>query len=182
MIFDAICNRFGFDPQLRRAYAKKVRRYLRQVQPGLSIQGIDNPGITPLKLTVAASVTLTAGAEVTIGTFAQLVGVPGNDYIPIIMGNCSLLMGGTASAAVVLAALYTGGADYTTQTVDVNALVNSQPVEVNVMLVGANVRAASNGNIGTTTIAFTGAATTTACTAKGPGCQLYLFAYPGGDL
>lgn len=182
MILDAICKKFGFDENLRRHYQRKVRYYMRHLQPGMSLVGVDNPGYAPLKLTVAASVTLTAGAEVTIGTFAQAVGTPGFDYVPIIMGNCALLMGGTASAACVLAALYTGGADYATQTVDVNALINSAPVEVPVMLVGASVRATSAGNIGATTIAFTGATTTTACTAKGPGCQLYLLSWPGTDL
>lgn len=182
MILDAICKKFGFDENLRRHYQRKVHYYVRHLQPGMSLVGVDNPGVAPLFLTVAASVTLTAGSEVIIGTFAQVTGTPGADYIPIIMGNCALLMGGTASAACVLAARYTGGSDYATQTVDVNALVNSQPVEVPVMLVGTSVRATGAGNVGSTTIEFTGKTTTTACTAKGPGCQLYLLTWPGTDL
>lgn len=161
---------------------RRAWRWLLTRPVGMSISGVDNPGVTPLLLTVAATVTLTAGSEVTIGTFAQLVGVPGQDYIPIIIGTVNVLQGGTPSAALVFGALFTGGADFATQACYSGSLIASQGQALSVLLVGANVRATAAGNIGSTTIAFTGKTTTTACTVEGPSTQVYLFAFPGGEL
>jgi hypothetical protein len=163
-------------------YLRQLRRRMRNPYPHGSIAGVDNPGIAPLALTVAATVTLTAGSEVTIGTFAQLVGVPGMNYIPVIMGVCNVLQGSTPSAALVFGALFTGGSDFATQAAYSGSLIASQGQALSVLLVGANVRAAANGNIGSTTIAFTGKTTTTACTVEGPSTAVFLFAFPGPDL
>ena len=182
MIWRALQKAFGMTDRDLHFYRLNLKRRLRNPYPRGSIYGISAPGITPLFLTIASNVTLTAGTEVTIGTFAQLVGTPGLDYIPIIIGNAVALMGGTASAALVYAALFTGGADFATQTVDTGALVNSATVQTPVILVGANVRASANGNIGSTTIAFTGNATTTAATLRHAATQLYLLAALGPDL
>src|SRR5215469_3081320 len=112
-LFQIIARRFQLTPAQRAAYWRRLKVRLSHMPVGLGVYGVASPGVTPLTLTVAATVTLTAGAETTIGTFAQLVGTPGENYIPIIQGACSVLMGGTPPSALTFAALFTGGADYT---------------------------------------------------------------------
>jgi hypothetical protein len=181
-LFQFVSYRLRLTPAQRAAYWRKLRHRLSHMPVGLGVYGVASPGVTPLALTVAATVTLTAGAETTIGTFAQLVGTPGENYIPVIMGACSVLMGGTPPSALTFAALFTGGADFATQPCHASALVASTTLMAPIILIGANVRATAAGNIGSTTIAFTGLGTAQNSTVEGPSSILKLFAFPGPDL
>lgn len=144
--------------------------------------GTANPGPTPALYAPADDITLTAGSEVlAITTTSALVGIPGMSYIPVILGLATILMGGTASSALTLAARYSGGSDFATQVIPAAVLVNSATILVSVCLTGASVDAAADGTIGGAAIEITGAAVTQAATWKKIGTQLTILLLPGGQ-
>jgi hypothetical protein len=146
----------------------------------LGIWGVANPWPLPVVYAPANDITLTAGSEIlAITTTSALVGVPGQSYVPVIFGCAALAMGGTASAALTLAARYHSGSDFATQVVPAGVLVNSATIMVPLCLVGASVLAAANGNVGTGAIEITGDATTTACTWKQVGTSIMIMLIPG---
>jgi hypothetical protein len=150
---------------------------------GLSINAIGNLAIAPTIISPGGNVALPAGTETTIvATAATLVGIPGMNYIPIVIGCAAVLFGAAAPSALVIAARYAGGADFDTQTVDTGLLVNNATLEMPVILVGANVRAASNGNIGSGAVQVTGNSTTQASTARATSCKFAVLLIPGPDL
>lgn len=148
----------------------------------MSIWGVAAPGITPASYSPTGAITLTAGTEVLgVTTTAALVGLPGQNYVPLIIGVLSFLMGATASASLVIAARFNGGSDFDTQTVDTGLLVNNATIAIPVMLIGANVRAGSAGAIGAGAIEITGKAGTTACTLRQLASKLTVVLLPGPD-
>jgi hypothetical protein len=165
-------------------YEAFVRRLYGLTPPpiGLSINAIGNSAIAPTLISPGGNVTLVAGTETLIvATAATLVGIPGMNYIPIIIGQCVVLMGATAPTALVIAVKYAGGADFDTQTIDAGSLVANATGVFSVMLVGANVRAAGNGNIGSGAVQVTGLATTTAATARATSTKFAVLLLPGPD-
>ena len=119
----------------------------------------------PAIYTATGDVTCTAGSEVTcITTTSALASERGMNYYPLIQGVMVFKMGATASASLVIAARYSGGADFTTQTVDVGLLANNATIAIPVLLVGANVRSNTSGQINANAIEVTALAGTTACT------------------
>ena len=149
----------------------------------MSIYGIAWPGLAPTIISPGAPVTLTAGAETTIvATSATLVGVPNQDYIVLVVGCCVVLMGAAAPSALVIAARYAGGADFDTQTVDTGLLTNAATIEIPIVLVGANVRAAANGNVGSGAVQVTGNSTTQNSTARATSTKFAVLLIPGPDL
>lgn len=148
----------------------------------MSRYGTANPGPTPALYAPANDVTLTAGSEVlAITTTSALVGFPGLSYIPVIFGLAAILMGGTASTALTLAARFAGGSDFATQVVPAAVLANNATLMVPVCLTGASIDAAADGTIGGAAIEITGAAVTTAATWKKIGTQLTILLLPGGQ-
>lgn len=149
----------------------------------MSIYGIAWPGLAPTIISPGGAVTLTAGTETTIvATAATLVGVPNQDYIVVVVGCCVVLMGATAPTALVIAARYASGADFDTQTIDTGSLVANATGVFPITLIGANVRAAANGNIGSGAVQVTGLATTTAATARATSTKFSVLLIPGPDL
>lgn len=158
----------------------QIWRYIRHGWPRGSIWGVANPWPLPVVYAPANDVTLTAGAEVlAITTTNALVGNPGQSYVPVIFGCALITMGGTASAALTLAARFHSGSDFATQVVAAGVLVNSAVLMVPLMLIGASVLAAGNGNVGTGAIEITGSATTTACTWTKIGTAVSIMLIPG---
>jgi hypothetical protein len=149
----------------------------------MSQYGIAAPGVTPALYAPANDVTLTAGSEVQFATTtAAIVGFPGQDYIPLITGVLVVTLGGTASTALTIAARYHGGSDFATQVIPAGLLVNSAVLYIPIFLIGANIRAASNGAIGSGAIEFTGLAATTAATATKIGTNLTVLLLQGPEL
>ena len=158
----------------------QIWRYIRHGWPRGAIWGVANPWPLPAVYAPANDVTLTAGAEVTaITTTNALVGNPGQPYVPVIMGCACITMGGTASAALTIAARYHSGMDFATQVIPAGVLVMSAVLTLPIMLIGASVLALGNGNIGTGAIEITGAATTTACTFTKIGTAISIMLIPG---
>jgi len=142
--------------------------------------GIANPWPLPVVYAPANDVTLTAGSEVLgITTTSALKGNPGQPYVPVIFGCAVFTMGGTASAALTIAARYNGGSDFATQVVPAGILVNSATIVVPVCMVGASVLAAADGTIGGAAIELTGKTTTTACTWTKIGTAIMIMLIPG---
>jgi hypothetical protein len=159
---------------------ERIWRYIRHGWPRGAIWGVANSWPLPVVYAPANDVTLTAGAEVqAITTTNALVGNPGQSYVPIIFGCACITMGGTASAALTLAARYHSGTDFATQVIPAGVLANSAVLTLPLMLVGASVLAAGNGNVGTGAIEITGAATTTACTWTKIGTAVTIMLIPG---
>ena len=146
----------------------------------MSQWGVAHPWPLPVIYAPANDVTLTAGSEVTaITTTSALIGQPGRAYIPVIFGCGIFTMGGTASAALQLAARYHSGSDFATQVVAAGRLVNSATIEVSICMIGASVTANPDGTVGTGAIEITGAATTTACTWTKIGTAVMIMLIPG---
>jgi hypothetical protein len=146
----------------------------------MSQWGVAAPWPLPAVYAPANDVTLTAGAEVlAITTTSALVGLPGRSYVPVIFGCALITMGGTASAALTLAARYNGGSDFATQVIAAGLLVNSAVLAIPLMLRGAAVTAAQDGTVGGAAIEITGAATTTACTWTKIGTAVMIMLIPG---
>ena len=157
-------------------------RKLRHGWPPGSIWGVANPLPLPAVFTPGSDTTCTAGTEVTcVTTTAALTGVPGQNYVPWIFGCLAFLMGGTASAALVIGARFHSGTDFATQTVDTGMLVNSATLSIPVAIIGANARCAGNGNYGSGAIEVTAKATTTACTCRQVASQIMIALLPGPD-
>ena len=162
--------------------AMRIRAMLRNPYPPGSIWGVANPTPLPAVFSPASDVTCTAGSEVTcVTTTSALTGNPGQNYVPIIDGCMAFLMGGTASAALVIGARFHSGTDFATQTVDTGMLVNSATISIPVMMIGANARCAANGNYGSGAIEVTANATTTACTCRHVATQLRVYLANGPD-
>jgi hypothetical protein len=148
----------------------------------LSIWGVAAPGIVPASYSPTGAITLTAGTEVLgVTTTAALVGLPGRNYVPLIFGMLSFLMGATASASLVIAARFNGGTDFDTQTVDTGLLANNATIAIPVLLIGANVLAAAAGTVGSGAIEITGKAGTTACTLRQVASKLTVVLLAGPD-
>jgi hypothetical protein len=146
----------------------------------MSQWGIAHPWPLPVIYAPASDTTLTAGAEVTaITTTSALLGQPGRAYVPVIFGCALITMGGTASAALTLAARYHSGTDFATQVIAAGLLVNSAVLAIPLCLIGASVTANPDGTIGTGAIEITGAATTTACTWTKIGTNVMIMLIPG---
>jgi hypothetical protein len=142
--------------------------------------GIANPWPLPVIYAPANDVTLTAGAEVLgITTTSALKANPGQPYVPVIFGCAVFTMGGTASAALTIAARYNGGSDFATQVVPAGILVNSATIVVPVCMIGASVLAAADGTVGGAAIELTGKTTTTACTWTKVGTAIMIMLIPG---
>jgi hypothetical protein len=142
--------------------------------------GVANPWPLPVIYAPAADVTLTAGSEVLgLTTTTKLLAQPGQPYVPVIFGCAVFTMGATASAALAIAARFTGGSDFATQVVPAGILVNNATIAVPVMLVGASVLATSDGGVGTAAIEVTGKAITTACTFTKIGTYVMILLLPG---
>lgn len=155
------------------------RRFLRATGGSGQIYGIANPYATPAVYIASADVTLTAGSEVTVITTGAITanpaGTPGTFY-PLIFLTWTLVMGGTASAAVQFAFKLGSGSDVDTFVVEPGLLVNSAEIENEVTLVGA---ASNSAWIGAgSTINITGKATTTACTFKKVGSRAVVLLLP----
>lgn len=149
----------------------------------MSIYGIAWPGLAPTIISPGAPVTLTAGVETAIvATSATLVGVPNQDYIVVVVGCCVVLMGATPPTGLVIAARYSGGADFDTQTVDSGLLTANATIEIPIVLVGANVRAAANGNVGSGAVQVMGNSTAQASTARATSTKFAVLLIPGPDL
>jgi len=133
-----------------------------------NIVGIDNEMPLDAQFTPAADVTLTAGSEVLgITTTTAFAALSPGSYYPILRGSLSFLMGATASAALVIAWRFNGGADIGTYTVNTGLLVNNATIQVPFEFLGAD-----SGSIWYPTgkiIEITGKATTTACTLNKVG-------------
>jgi hypothetical protein len=167
---------FRYEAFLRRLYG------LKPPPIGLSINAIGNSAIAPTLISPGGNVTLLAGTETTIvATAATLIGVPGMNYIPIVLGCFAGLFGAAAPTALVIAFRYAGGADLDTQTIDTGELAINATIEIPIVLVGANVRAQGNGNIGSGAIQVTGLSTTQATTARGTSCKFAVILLPGPD-
>jgi hypothetical protein len=148
----------------------------------MSIWGANQAPALGAVYVAANDVTLTAGTEVDcIDTASALIGKPGANVYAIIWGVLTFLMGGTASAALVVAARYGTGADIVTQTVDTGLLVNSATITVPIMLVLTNQKLGANGQYGTGAIQITGKATTTACTLNHLSSQVFIGLFPAPD-
>ena len=159
---------------------QRIWRYIRHGWPRGAIWGIANPWPLPVIYAPANDVTLTAGAEVTgLTTTSALTGNPGQPYVPVIMGCACITMGGTASAALTIAARYHSGSDFATQVIPAGVLVNSAVLTLPIMLIGASVLAAGDGTIGGAAIEVTGKATTTACTWTKIGTAIMIMMIPG---
>lgn len=168
------------DLKIQRLIARMARVHWPPI--GLSINAIGNPAIAPTLISPGSNVALPAGTETTIvATAATLVGIPGMNYIPVIVGNCVILPGGVAPSAFVCAARYNGGADFDSETVDPLFLGANIIFSMPIVLVGANVRAAGNGNIGSGAIQVTGLATGQAVTARATSNKFAVLLLPGPD-
>jgi hypothetical protein len=167
------------------SYQRVIRRFWRHARHGWppgSIWGVADPGPTPAIYVPAADVTLTAASEVLIATTTSaLTGAAGMNYIPLILGIAVLTQGATASAALTLAARYNGGSDFATQVITPTAMIALGVIAFPVFLVGANIRASGNGNIGSGAIEITGKTTTTACTLTKIGSYFTIVLLPGPD-
>lgn len=146
--------------------ARKAWKCLAGLPVGLSIAGVNNTPPVWSVFSPANDTTCTAGTEVTVVTTTNpLIGVPGQGYFPVIMGCLSFLMGGTASASLVIAARYHSGSDFTqTQTVAAGILVNSATISVPIMIVGAAAICNTSGQVNAAALEVTANAGTTACT------------------
>lgn len=162
--------------------ALRMRRMLRaRWLPG-SIWGVNNAPPLPAVFSPGSNVTCTAGSEVTcVTTSSALVAIPGQNYVPIISGAMTFLMGGTASASLVLGARFHSGSDFANQTVDTGLLANSATIAIPVFMVGVTNRCAGNGNFGSGAIEVTALAGTTACTCRAASTFLGVFLLPGPD-
>lgn len=149
----------------------------------MSIYGVAIPGVTPALYAPAADVTLVAGTETQFATTtAVLAGNPSQDYVPVIFGVMVVTLGAAAPSALTIAARFHGGSDFATQVVPAGILVNNGVLYIPILLIGANVRAAANGNIGSGAIEFTGLSATQASTATKIGTNLTVLLLPGPDL
>ena len=147
----------------------------------MPIWGVANPWPLPAIYAPANDVTLTAGSEVlAITTTSALKGNPGQSYVPVIFGCACITMGAAASAALTLAARYSGGSDFATQVIPAGALVNLAVLTIPILLIGASVDAAGDGTIGGAAIEITGDATTHAATWTKIGTALTIMLIPGG--
>lgn len=159
---------------------RQIWRWIRHGWPRGAIWGVANPWPLPVIYAPASDTTLTAGTEVlAITTTNALVGNPGQPYVPIIFGCACITMGGTASAALTLAARFHSGSDFATQVIPAGVLVNSAVLTLPLMMIGASTLAAGNGNVGSGAIEITGAATTTACTWTKIGTAAMIALIPG---
>ena len=155
-------------------------RRIRHGWPRGAIWGVANPWPLPVIYAPANDVTLTAGAEVLgLTTTNVLIGNPGQPYVPVIFGCAVFTMGGTASAALTIAARFNGGSDFATQVVPAGILVNSATIVVPVMMIGASALAAGSGAFGGAAIEITGKTTTTACTFTKIGTAIMIMLIPG---
>ena len=147
----------------------------------MPIWGVANPWPLPAIYAPANDVTLTAGSEVlAITTTSALKGNPGQSYVPVIFGAACITLGSSASAALTLAARYSGGSDFATQVIPAGILVNSAVLLIPLLLIGASVDAAGDGTIGGAAIEITGDATTHAATWTKIGTALTIMLIPGG--
>lgn len=159
---------------------RRIWNYVRHGWPRGAIWGVANPWPLPVVYAPANDTTLTAGAEVTaITTTNALVGNAGQPYVPVIFGCACITMGGTASAALTLAARFHSGSDFATQVVPAGVLVNSAVLTIPICMIGASVLALGSGNVGTGAIEITGSATTTACTWTKIGTAVMIVLIPG---
>ena len=159
---------------------ERIWRYIRHGWPRGAIWGVANPWPLPVIYAPANDVTLTAGAEVLgVTTTSALIGNPGQPYVPVIFGCAVFTMGGTASAALTIAARFNGGSDFATQVVPAGILVNSATIVVPVMMIGASVLSLATGAVGAAAIELTGKTTTTACTWTKIGTAIMIMLIPG---
>ena len=159
---------------------RQIWRYIRHGWLRGAIWGVANAWPLPVVYAPASDTTLTAGTEVTaITTTSALIGNPGQPYVPVIFGCALITMGGTASAALTLAARYHSGADFATQVIAAGLLVNSAVLAIPLMMIGASVLAAGDGTIGGAAIEVTCKATTTACTWTKIGTAVTIMLIPG---
>lgn len=142
--------------------------------------GTANPWPAPVVYAPANDITLAQGTEtLAITTTSALVGVPGLSYVPVIFGCACITMGGTASAALTIAARYHSGTDFATQVIPAGVLVNSAVLTLPIMLFGASVDAAADGTVGGAAIEITGLAGTTNCTWTKIGTAIGVMLIPG---
>ena len=127
-----------------------------------------------------ADVTLTAGTETTIATTGALVAAYPGNYYPLIFCTLAILLGATASTALVIAFKLGSGADVDTYTVPPALLVANATILIGVTLVGVN--SAINWIGAGSTINVTGNATTTAATAKNVGSRIVPQLVQGPDI
>ena len=146
----------------------------------MAIWGVANPWSLPAIYAPANDITLTAGSEIlAITTTGALTATPGQPWVPVISGCAILTLGATAPTALVIAARYSGGYDFATQTIAVGLLANLAVLMVPILLIGASAVAASNGAVGGAAIEITGRATTTDATWTKVGTQLTIQLIPG---
>jgi hypothetical protein len=133
-----------------------------------NIVGVDGEMPLDAQYIPAADVTLTAGSEILgITTTTAFAALSPGSYYPIIRGSLTFLMGATASAALVIAWRFNGGADIGTYTVAPALLANNATIQIPFEFLGVD-----SGSIWFATgkiIEITGKTTTTACTLNKVG-------------
>jgi|SRR5215469_3931989 len=170
---------------MRLITGKRVRRLydaLLRLPVGLSIAGVNNTPPVWAVFSPSGNVTCTAGTEVTcVTTTNPLTATAGQGYFPVILGCMSFLMGGTASASLVIAARYHSGSDFSqTQTVATGILVNSATISVPIMIVGAAAICNVSGQINAAALEVAATAGTTACTCLAASTFLSIGLVAGG--
>ncbi len=143
------------------------------IQWGCDLSGLGQLALVP---TGNADVTCTAGAFVSClsvgGTGAAAVQATNQDFIPIIQGVMTFVLGGTAPTALAIIFATTAGTAIDTYTVEPGLLVNSAELVIPIFLVGVSSSVLFGGSGATPLIQVK--ATTTACTMKAVGSRAFL--------
>lgn len=164
--------RFGHWPFPHRRRELLTRRLW---SPGAIPWGTDLSTIAPTILNANADVTLTAGTAVTAihsqsgGTGVPLIQTNAFDVYPVIIGSLALLMGATASTAVVISYATTSGTAIASYTVPPALLANNATILVPFVLIGPLSSTLYTGTGKDPLIQVV--ASTTACTLKQVGSQ-----------
>lgn len=162
--------------------AKRLWRKLQTLPVGLSIAGVQNLPPVWATFSPASNITCTAASETTVVTTTNpLTATAGQGYFPIIIGNLTFLMGSSASTALVIAARYHSGSDFSqTQTVDTGLLANSATINVPVCIVGQAAICNTSGQINAAALEVTALATTNNCTCRSAASVLAIGLVAGG--
>ncbi|SRR5579884_1068332 len=146
-----------------------------------NIYGVANPQPIAAAYGTASSadVTLTAGSEITVITTGAIVAPSPGFWYPMIWLSWTVVLGATASTALVFAFKLGSGADVDTFTIEPGLLQNNAELQSCVVLVGV---ASATAWVGSgSTINITGKATAQNATFKGVGSRAVVRLIRGPD-
>lgn len=144
-----------------------------------NLYGVANPLPLPAVYSPASDTTCSAGSETTVITSGAIAQTLNGSSYPRIDGVLTILLGGTAPSALVLAFKLGSGSDVDTYTVEPGLLVNSAELIIPLHLLGVSSATAWVGSGSTVNVTVN--ATGQAVTCKKVGSRAIIGIFRGSD-